>query len=692
MTEAELTVTDKWLEFYRRYLRDEIGELALSDEASLPVDLQDVFSYDREMYEDIRDAPEQMGEYAEEALRQYDLPADVTLTHPRVRFYNTDETHTYEVGAYSTGNNGTGGQIGELIGVTGQVNKRSKKRTRLVTGVFECLRCGTTTEIPQDGEDRQEPHECEGCERQGPFKLDTRRSQYVDDQQIRLQLPPERAEGASDENIDVTLEGDLVNSVSPGDRVNADVLLDLREKKDGSTLFQFVAEGQYLQVEESDFSEIEAEEEEVEEIHDIASADPFAAIIDSIAPSLKGLDTPKLAIALQLFGGVEKTLPDGSTERGDSHVFLVGDPGTGKSELLGWANRLAPRSVFSDGKGSSAAGITAAAVRDDFGDSEWTLEGGTIVKAHNGMACIDELDDMEPEDRSALHTALEKQKVPVSKAGINTELPAKTRLLAAANPEHGRFDIYEPVADQIDVKPTLLSRFDLIFTFTDVPDREQDREIIEHKATAAEVGQKLAAGMDVERDKRNEVAPEIDEDLLRKYIAYAQQSVTPVFDSDARELLEREFNDLRHANATEETDPEERPIPVTYRKQEGITRLAEGSARIRLSNTITTDDVRRALDLVKESMRDVGMDPESGEFDTDLVETGTSKSQRQRVKTVKTTVTELAKQNMEGAPIDDVIEEVQDSGVTEQRAQTEIENLKKKGELYEPSEGYLRTS
>ncbi len=270
MSQSEMTLTDKWLEFYRRYLRDEIGELALSDEASLPVDLQEVFSYDRDLYEDIRDSPEQMREYAEEALRQYDLPADVSLTSPRVRFYNTNETHTYEVGAYSTGNNGSGGQVGELIGVTGQVNKRSKKRTRLVTAVYECLRCGTTTEIPQEGEDRQEPHECEGCERQGPFKLDTRRSTYVDDQQLRLQLPPEKAEGTSDENIDVTLEGDLVNSVEPGDRVNADVLLDLREKKDGSTLFQFVAEGQHLQVEESDFSEIEPSEKKLEQIHDIA--------------------------------------------------------------------------------------------------------------------------------------------------------------------------------------------------------------------------------------------------------------------------------------------------------------------------------------------------------------------------------------------------------------------------------------
>jgi len=691
---SELTLTEKWQQFYRRYHKSEIAALATSDQKSLVVDLEKLFSYDRDIAEDVVRDPSQMREYAEEALRLYDLPADVTLTNPTVRFCNVSDTRRFDVGGYSASSQGNDSQVGELIGLDGQVNKRSQKRTRLVEAVFECLRCGVTCTIPQDkdSETRQDPHECDACERQGPFKLKRRQSRYVDDQQIRLQLPPEKAKGQADSDIDVRLEGELVNTVEPGDRVNAEVVLDLVEQSQDSTLFDFAAHGENLEVEESDFSEIEVSEEEIDEIHEIANGEPFEALINSIAPTLKQVDTPKLAIGLQLFGGVEKPKPDGSTERGDSHIFLIGDPGTGKSELLEWAYRLAPRSVFSDGKGSSAAGLTAAAVRDDFGDSEWTIEGGTIVKANNGMACIDELDDMDPEDRSALHTALEKQEVPVSKAGINTTLPAKTRLLSAANPKHGRFDIYEPVADQIDVKPTLLSRFDLIFTFTDVPDRGLDEDIVAHKANSAEVGQKRAAEMEADEEKESKVSPEIDTELLRKYIAHAQRSTTPVFSDEAREMLVREFVDLRQTNANNETDPEDRPVPITFRKQEGITRLAEASARVRLSNTITTEDVRRALDLVWESMRDVGMDPETNEMDADAIETGTTHSQRDRMKSVLDVVDELASKNMDGAPVDEVIAQLQERGMSKKTAANEVESMRKSGDLYNPSQGYLRTS
>jgi replicative DNA helicase Mcm len=689
-TAGEMTLTDKLQLILRRYHKDEIGELATSGQRSLPVDLQDVYQYDHEICKDCLEKPDQMREYFEEALREYDLPADISLDNPRVRFTNVGDARKFDVGEYSVDEH-----LGEVIGIEGQVNKRSQKRPRIVTAQFECARCGTPITVPQDngGTKRQDPHECPGCERQGPFHIMETQSEFVDDQQIRVQLPPEKAEGSADTNIDISLEGDLVNSVEPGDRIRADSVLTLAEKEQNSKLFDYVARAEDVVVEESDFSDIEYSEEDVDRIHDIAADTPFADIIDSIAPAIQGLETPKLAIALQLFGGVEKELPDGSIQRGDSHVFLIGDPGTAKSELLSWAHRLAPRSVFSDGKGSSAAGITAAAVRDDFGDSEWTIEGGTIVKAHNGMACIDELDDMDPDDRSALHTALEKQEVPVSKAGITATLPAKTRLLAAGNPKHGRFDIYEPITDQINIKPTLMSRFDLIFTFTDVPDREEDEEIINHKATTAEVGQKRAAGIDVAPEKEQQVAPEIEEDLLRKYIAYAQRNVSPVFDSDAKQLLIQEFNELRQANASQETDPEERPVPVTYRKMEGITRLSEASARIRLSNTITIDDVERALQLVEESMRDVGMDPETGEYDADVVETGTSHSQRERIKTAKNLVEELATQNMDGAPHDEVVETLtEELSIREKKAVSTIETLRRKGELYEPNTDHYRTT
>lgn len=682
---------EELLTFLNRYHREDIADLAQKypkERSSLVVNFSDLYAFNLDIAEDVRTAPDQMRPHFERALEDYDLPADVSLDGARVRFGGVDtDALAYNVGEYSKH------EVGTLVGIRGQVNKATQKRMRLVEAAFECQRCGTVTNVPQDGETSQEPHECHGCERQGPFRLVHKQSEFVDDQLIRLQLPPEKANGRTDENIDVVLDGDLVKTVSPGDRVQVDAELDITEQSDDKPIYDFMAQAEHVSVQETDFEDIEISDEDVDRIKEIASGTPFDDIVDSIAPSLKGLEDEKLAIGLQLFGGTRKEYPDGSIERGDSHVLFVGDPGVGKSALLSYADQMAPRSVFTDGKGSTAAGLTASAVRDDFGDGgQWTIEGGSIVKAHKGVACIDELDDMDEEDRSSLHTALEKQEVPVSKAGITAKLPARTKLLAAANPTHGRFDPYEPVSDQIGIRPALLSRFDLIFTLKDNVDRKQDREIIQHKSEVAKVGQMLAAGEDVDEDLLGDVEPTIGPKTFRKYVAYATQNITPVLTDRAEEMLNERFEDLRHLNAKESEDPENNPVPVTLRKQEALTRLAEASAKARLSPRITVDDVERALQLVERSMRDVGLDPETGEYDADIVETGTSKTQDQRVKLIQNMVAELEPEHESGAPVSEILDVCVSEDYDEDTILREINNLAEKGELYETEPGYYRTT
>ena len=229
-------------------------------------------------------------------------------------------------------------------------------------------------------------------------------------------------------------------------------------------------------------------------------------IVLSLAPTIKGMEEEKEAIALQLFGGVEKKHADGIRVRGDIHCLLVGDPGTAKSQLLQYVAKVAPRGIYTSGKGATAAGLTAAAVKDDFAGGRWVLEAGMLVLADGGMAIIDELDKMSPEDRSAMHEALEQQQVSIAKAGITSTLNARCPVLAAANPKWGRFTNDRTIAEQIDLPPTLLSRFDVIFSIRDIPDQVRDRNL-SHKILASASRGRASGGVRRVRGSRRVPLP-----------------------------------------------------------------------------------------------------------------------------------------------------------------------------------------
>jgi replicative DNA helicase Mcm len=199
----------------------------------------------------------------------------------------------------------------------------------------------------------------------------------------------------------------------------------------------------------------------------------------SISPSVWGYEEIKKSLVLQLFGGVQKKRSDGSKSRGDIHILLIGDPGVAKSVTLGFMANISPKGRYVVGKSTSGAGLTATVVRDEYLRG-WSLEAGAMVLANKGLVCIDELEKMDPQDRSAMHEAMEQQTVTISKANVQASLKAQTSVLAAANPKFGRFDPYQPVAQQIDLPPTLINRFDIIFTLRDVPDKKKDERIATH--------------------------------------------------------------------------------------------------------------------------------------------------------------------------------------------------------------------
>ena len=1255
---------DSFEEFYRSYYRNEIGELAQkypNEEKSLYVDWQDLYRFDPDLADDFRNKPTQLLEYAEEALRLYDLPVDVSLGQAHVRVHNLPQTT--DIRAIRSDHRGM------LIQIQGIVRKATDVRPKITTAAFECQRCGTLTRIPQDG-DFQEPHECQGCERQGPFRINYDQSEFIDAQKLRVQESPEGLRGGeTPQNIDVNIEDDITGEVTAGDHVSVSGILKLEQQggdREKSPMFDIYMDGMTVEIEDEQFEEMDITDEDKKEIVELSNTpDIYEQMEGAIAPSIYGFEMEKRAMIFQLFSGVTKFLPDESRTRGDLHILLVGDPGTGKSALLQYINNIAPRSVYTSGKGSSAAGLTAAAVRDDFAEGQqWTLEAGALVLADQGIAAVDELDKMRcvtgdtlvhtpggkkpikefatewersgsieqlengrtirgvdaevhtmtdagtierravtavheyrspdtlyrvtlesgdsvtttadhpfivhvdgkratkpataldrgdyvyvpdaerhsvtdggmtttadsvspnggdhhdevtscrvvsveavsaendtdssvydltvegthnfvangmvihnSEDQSAMHEALEQQsyhpnsevlladgrrvkigefvdgkmaaapdsvvdgvdceilpvddvgvhtvdlesnevrktdvdrvsrheapeefvrvefsngrevlvtpehpmfveddsgvgtvearaidegafvpaprKLPnsaqpvsldgetqvgkekdvdlpaelspalgeilgflvaeghsyagssheigfsnqderllmrmdrlmssvfgmknsehtnaagtvtkcwtstklyrwfesnvpevlhtarekripaavlgasegvirrflvgafagdggveseamsfstaseglaedyadaltkigvasrihhdtaedswktyvmgdsteqfveqvvdpadprhddaleertslryyrvtnvetvpnegeyacewvydvtveptntfvsqgvvlhnsisVSKAGINATLKSRCSLLGAANPTYGRFDEYEPIGEQIDLAPPLISRFDLIFTVTDQPDEEKDAELAEHILQTNYAGElnthreeTSTSNYSLEEVERvtEDVAPTIDPELLRKYVAYAKRNCYPTMTEEAKDEIQEYYVKLRTRGEAEDA-----PVPVTARKLEALVRLAEASARVRLSDTVEADDAQRAIDIAQYCLEDIGLDPETGELDADMIETGTSKSQRDRIKSIKTLIETIEEEYDEGAPVDVIIERAEEQGMDHSKAEHEIDKLKQKGEVYEPKTDHLRTT
>ncbi|MFB6134049.1 MAG: XRE family transcriptional regulator, partial [Halanaeroarchaeum sp.] len=387
-------LVDRFETFYRRYYADEIADLARQyprESKSLEIDWEDVFRFDPEFADDYVRHPDRFQDAAEEALRLYDLPVDVSLAQAHVRVRNLGEvTEIREIRS---------DHINTLVSVRGIVRKATNVRPKIREATFECQRCGAETVVPQSDAGFQEPYQCESCERQGPFRLDGEQSEFVDAQKLRVQESPEGLGGGeTPQSVDMNVEDDITGEVSPGDHVVATGVLRLDQGKEASDspIFDVYLEGVSLEIEDEEFEDMDITEADKREIIDLSEEeDLYEKIVDSIAPAIYGYEQAKLAMALQLFSGVTKHLPDGSRIRGDLHMLLIGDPGTGKSQLLQYIRNIAPRSVYTSGKGSSSAGLTAAAVRDDFGDGQqWTLEAGALVLADQGIAAVDELDKM----------------------------------------------------------------------------------------------------------------------------------------------------------------------------------------------------------------------------------------------------------------------------------------------------------
>jgi replicative DNA helicase Mcm len=639
------------------------------------------------------ESPEQILEAAHAALLELDLPMDVYLDRAHVRIaelprhFKTRELRS--------------DHIGKLLAIDGLVRTATEVRPKIVSAAFQCQRCGFTFFKEQTGnkfEDQNLKCMNQACDRGGPFKLLLAQSKFVDAQKIRVQESPEDLRGgAQPQTLDVELEDDLAGRIFPGDRVIVNGILKSYQRSSPqqgkSTYFDLTQKGISVEMTEQEFEDIEIDPEEEKLILEM-SCDPeiYEKIRGSIAPSIYGYDDVKEALALQLVSGFEKHLPDGARIRGDIHILLVGDPGIAKSQLLRYMIKISPRGIYTSGKSSTSAGLTATAVKDELGDGRWTIEAGALVLADKGIAAIDEMDKMDNDDKSALHEAMEQQTISVAKAGVMATLKSRCSLLAAANPKLGRFDKYEPIAPQINLTPALMSRFDLIFVLTDDPDTKRDSAIAQHilkSNYAGELATQAAWNQDISQDDINNalvvIMPVVDPELLRKYVAYARKNIFPTLSDEAKDYFLKYYVGLRSQG--QDTN---KPVPVTARQLEALIRLGEASARLRLSDKVTLDDARRVVKILEACLRKVGVDPETGFLDADIIASGTTKSTRDRTKSVMDIIRDVSREQQGPASRDAVLDRAVELGIERAKAEEIIDRMRRDGDVFEPRPGMLK--
>lgn len=686
----QLTVQDsqlaaKWDSFLQDYCKAAIQQAALDfpETRSVTIPFNDLQLRDPDLADYLLLKPAHCLRIGAQMMHQVDVTVD---PKPRLhlRVLGLPESQNVRV------RNIRAEHLSRFLAVEGLVKKVTEVRPQVLEAAFDCKTCGNRLRVVQEDEIITEPVLCDSCEKPGPWTLRDEDSRFIDHQKVEIQEAPEGLRGgAQPERLTIHLQDDLVHRVAPGDRVILNGILAAQKRRQGNQTkveFNKVLQGVSVQLQQQEFSEIKWEPEDEEEFHALAN-DPrvYDRLRASFAPTIFGLDTEKDCLILALFGGVAKEHRDGSRNRGDIHVLLVGDPGVAKSQLLRYLSKLAPRAIFTSGKGASAAGLTAAAVKDEFGEGQWTLEAGALVLADMGIACIDELDKMDKNDQSAMHQAMEQQEISIAKAGISATLRSRCAVIGAANPKMGRFDEYESIHSQINMAPALLSRFDLIFSLRDKPSRDRDAQLAGHVLKTHQGGEVRehrkanptgAYSIEDENALVKRVEPELAADWLRKYVAYAKRTIFPVLTDDAIKRIQDYYVDLRSSAS-------EGSIPLTARQLEAFIRVAEASARIRLSQEATVEDAERAIRIIESYLRSVGVDRETGKLDIDVIATGVSHSQHDRMRTIQDILRRLAKESDKGyAREEDIVAEASRSGVQPAETLKALETLRRNNSVY----------
>tara|TARA_Y100000310_G_scaffold328062_1_gene395478 strand:- start:19793 stop:21928 length:2136 start_codon:yes stop_codon:yes gene_type:complete len=650
------------------YYKKDLGESLRKGDQVLFIDFQKLTEFSNKLSDEILSNPEETLSLVELAIEESGL-----VTNVRVRLNNLPDSQQIKIREIRSKH------LDEIVVIEGIVRQASDVRPQVVNAKFECPSCGTVIAVLQIDKKFREPSRC-SCGRRGGFKLISK--EMVDTQRVVIEESPESLSGGEQpKRINTFVKEDLVEpqmeeKTTPGARIK--IIGVLKEvpvplSTGGlSTRFELAVEVNNLIPLEETFEDLNINEEDERQILELAE-DPeiYSKLSSSITPSVWGYEEIKKSLVLQLFGGVQKVRSDGEKTRGDMHILLIGDPGTAKSVTLGFMANISPKGRYVVGKSASGAGLTATVVRDEYLKG-WSLEAGAMVLSNKGLVCIDELEKMDPQDRSAMHEALEQQTVTISKANVQATLRAETSVLAAANPKFGRFDPYQSIAQQIDLPPTLINRFDIIFTLRDLPDKENDSKIATHV---------------LEEHRKEQAEMRIPRDLFRKYVAYAKQRVKPELTQEAIDALKKFYVELR--NKPVASDAAVRPIPISARQLTALIRMAEASAKVKLQKEVKKEDAEVAIELMKYYLMQVGYDYESKTFDIDRISTGTSHSQRSKIVTVREAISDLENKLGKLIPVEE-IENALEGKLSKDEIEEAITKLNASGDIFKPRRGYVQ--
>lgn len=647
--------------------KKEIGQSIRVGEKVVFAAFQDIAEYSPQLSQNILDSPEETLAILEQALDETGL-----VKNPRIRITNIPNTHQIKIREIRAKH------LDQMLLVEGIVRQASDVRPQVVNARFECPSCGAVLSVLQIDSKFREPSRCT-CQWKGGFKLLSK--EMIDVQRLVIEESPDTLEGGEQpRRINVFLKEDLVDPkmeerTTPGSKIKINGILKeipIPLKTGISTRYDIALEANNLMPMEESFEDLNISEEEIKEITELA-ADPqiFKRLVQSVAPSIYGFDLIKEATLLQLFGGVKKIKSDGGQTRGDVHILLVGDPGVAKSVMLKFISSIAPKGRFVSGKAATSAGLTAAVVKDEFLKG-WSLEAGAMVLSNKGTVCVDEIEKMNEQDRSAMHEAMEQQTVTISKANIQATLRAETTVLAAGNPKLGRFDPYAPISQQIDISPALLSRFDVIFVIRDLPNKVQDEAIATH----------------VLEEHQQEVMREtIPQKLLRKYISYARQKIKPKLTEEAADEIKSFYVRLRNQSVS--SDSNVKPIPITARQLEGIIRLSEACAKVRLSPEVKREDAKKAITMLKASLTQVGYDEETKTFDIDKITTGITAAKRSKILFVRDLIAQLESRYGKLIPLEELQKEIGEK-ISAVELEDSLSKLEKEGFIFRPKKGHIQ--
>ncbi|RYO87538.1 hypothetical protein DL764_008850 [Monosporascus ibericus] len=548
----------------------------------------------------------------------------------------------------------------KLICIKGLVIRTTPVIPDMRQAFFRCNVCSHSLLVGLDRGKIREPTECPRplCNSKNSMQIIHNRCEFEDKQVIKLQETPDAVPaGQTPHSVSVCVYNELVDFCKAGDRVQitgifrvSPVRINPRMRTVKSVFKTFVDVVHVAKVDskrlDADHTTLDEEtndpENNIEETRKItpeeeekikataARPDIYELLSRSLAPSIYEMDDVKKGILLQMFGGTNKTFQKGGSPRyrGDINVLLCGDPSTSKSQLLKYVHKIAPRGVYTSGKGSSAVGLTAYVSRDPE-TRQLVLESGALVLSDGGVCCIDEFDKMSDSTRSVLHEVMEQQTVSVAKAGIITTLNARTSILASANPIGSRYNPDLPVPQNIDLPPTLLSRFDLVYLILDRINESNDRKLARHLLSMYLEDKPQSAA------SSNEI---LSVEFLTAYISYARAHIHPTLSQDASQALVGAYVNMRKLG--QDVRAAEKRITATTRQLESMIRLAEAHAKMRLSETVTKADVLEAERLIQSALKTAATDAQ-GRIDMSLLTEGTSASERKRKAEMKEAVLRL---------------------------------------------------